>query len=314
VRQVGVAAGWRAQLHGPQTQDVAALDAALGYRLARQDLVRSLLDPRGRLFQRLELVGDSVLDAAATAALVRHSDWRGDLRAMNQDRQRLVSDEALGRLAREGGLPGVRAFAASTHRLADRIEACIGAAWVDGGLVVAERVAQRLVLDPGLAGRSLTDPGPAAGPATAYLAAVRDLGQDPEPVQQWLHLAARGGPVLRRLAVVGDAVIETAAATALYVAYPEADEGRLSGLRRSVVTNRVMAAAALRLGLDGAGPVGRSTGTDRVADRLQALVGAVMLGAGLPAATRAAATAMQLQYSPGPVLDPPAPDLVGPGG
>ncbi len=43
---------------------------ALGVRLPHREVVDALIDPRGHLFQRLEYVGDSILDAVVLQALV----------------------------------------------------------------------------------------------------------------------------------------------------------------------------------------------------------------------------------------------------
>ena len=154
------------------------------------------------------------------------------LRFLSVEQQALVSDHALGRVAARRGLPDVRTFEVSVHRLGDRVEACIGAVWAELGIEAAQDVADRLVVRPGLHGRLITATVPDAGGDDRYEAAARVCGHDPrEPA--WYGAAAGGGPPRRRLAAVGDAVLEAAYSTSQYVDDPMATEALMSEERRA---------------------------------------------------------------------------------
>lgn len=294
---------WRDALTGLEAEDVARLDHALGVRLEREDLVRALVDPRGPLFQRLEYVGDSILDAVVVSELVRLEPWAEPSLAMvNDEQQAIVSDHALERIATRRGLPPVRTFRASRHRLADRIEACIGAIWVDRGVEHAATAAYELVVRPGLRGGTPRNGPPEAGGSDRYEAAARALGH--EPVERaWYGAASVAGPPRRRLAVVGDSVLEAATSTAQYVEEPAATEADLSEERRSTTSNATLAVRAHELGLERRG----DDRTDRraMADEVQALVGAVTLDGGLHAGLLVASGVLRRTFAPGPLAFDP---------
>ncbi len=290
---------WRAALTGLAADDVATLDHALGVTLGREDLVRALIDPRGHLFQRLEYVGDSILDAVVVLELVRLEPWEEtSLALINGEQQAMVSDHALGRVAARRGLPAVRTFPASKHRLADRIEASIGAIWVDRGIDDAAAAAYDLVVRAALDGLPRRTDLPSAERAVRYESAARTLGHEPvDPV--WFGAAALAGPTRRRLAVVGDSVIEAAMSTAQYVEEPEATEALLSEERRGTTSNATMAVRAQELGLERR----HDDRDDRraMADEVQALVGAVALDGGLRAGLQVASGVLRRAFAPGPL-------------
>jgi dsRNA-specific ribonuclease len=290
---------WRDHLEGSEALDVAHLDAALGIALEARPYVDALLDPRGHLFQRLEYVGDALLDVAVLRVLVLVQPWdEPSLLFVSVEQQALVSDHALGRVAARRGLPDVRTFDASRHRLADRIEAAIGAAWADSGVAAAERVADRLVVTPGLRHLPRTSGPPAGGGDTGYEDAARLCGHDPRD-PAWFGAAAAGGARRRRLAVVGNAVLEAAFSTAQYVDDPLATEAQMSEGRRTAMSNASLAGRAHELGL-----MERPDDADdrrSVADEVQALVGAVVFDGGLAAGLGAAASVLGCTYAPGPV-------------
>lgn len=290
---------WRDALHGLAADDVAQLDHALGFRLGREDLVRSLIDPRGHLFQRLEYVGDSILDAVVVSELVRLEPWdEPSLALINGEQQAMVSDHALGRVAARRGLPRVRTFQASRHRLADRIEAAIGAIWADRGIEDAATAAYDLVVRPALDGLPRRVDLPVAARVERYEAASRQLGHEPvEPV--WFGAAAEPGPTRRRLAVVGDSVIEAAMSTAQYVEEPEASEAVLSEERRGATSNATVSRLAHDLRLERR----HDDRTDRraMADEVQALVGAVALDGGIRAGLLVASGVLGRTFAPGPL-------------
>lgn len=289
---------WRAGLEGQTALDVARLDDALALALPDRAYVDALLDPRGHLFQRLEYVGDALLDVVLLERLVRAQPWdEPSLAFLNGEQQALVSDHALGRVAARRGLPDVRTFDVSRHRLADRIEAAIGAAWADCGIAAAEAVAQRLVVGPGTALLPDHDGLPETGGDRRYEDAARRCGHDPR-TPAWYAGAAAGGPVRRRLALVGNAVLEAACATAQYVDDPLATEAQMSEERRVATSNAVLAERAHGLGL-----VRTHDPDDRrsVADEVQALVGAVTMDGGTRAGLDVAASVLGRTFAPGPV-------------
>lgn len=290
---------WRDDLHGLQVDDVAKLDRALGIRLGREDLVHALIDPRGPMFQRLEYVGDSILDAVVVRELVRLEAWdETSLALINGEQQAMVSDRALGRVAARRALPAVRTFSASKHRLADRIEASIGALWVDRGIDDAATAAYELVVRPAVAGIPPRHELPEAPRSARYESAARELGH--EPVETvWFGAAALAGPTRRRLAVVGDSVIETAMSTAQFVEEPDASEADLSEERRGATSNATLAHRAHELGLEG-----RHDDLDdrrAMADEVQALVGAATLDGGLRAGLVVASGVLRRRFAPGPL-------------
>ncbi len=94
-----------------------------------------------------------------------------------------------------------------------------------------------------------------------------------------------------RLEFLGDAVLDLAVTHLLLERLPEAAEGELSRLRAAVVSERALAALARRLDLGRHLRLGRGEertgGRDKpsiLADAFEALVGAVYLDAGWPAA------------------------------
>ncbi|MCU0977090.1 MAG: ribonuclease III [Steroidobacteraceae bacterium] len=97
-----------------------------------------------------------------------------------------------------------------------------------------------------------------------------------------------------RLEYLGDAVLSFLVAGMLYREFPDASEGELSRFRSSLVSGESLGAIALDLGLGdhlrlGEGEL-KSGGFRRasiLADALEALVGALYLGAGLDAARTA---------------------------
>jgi dsRNA-specific ribonuclease len=290
--------GWREDLEGDLLLDVLHLDRALGLELHERAYVDALVDPRGHLFQRLEYVGDALLDSVVLSSLVRIEPWtEGDLSLVNGEQQALVSDHALGKVAARRGLPDVRAFSASRHRLGDRIEAAIGAAWADSGLAASEEVANRLVLTPGLRRVTLRTDVPEARADDRYETAARVCGHEPVTAA-WDGAAAAGGAPRRRLAVVGNAVLEAAFSTAQYVETPWATEAEMSEERRAATSNAVLAERAHDLGLvTGGDPTDRRA----IADEVQALVGAATMDGGTPAGLEVASGVLGRSFAPGPV-------------
>jgi dsRNA-specific ribonuclease len=285
---------------------VAGLDEALGLCLSDADVTHVLLDPRGVLFQRLEFVGDSLLDATAVRALLLRERWdQPRLGDLAQERQTMVSDRALVRASRHVRLPVVRTFRASAQRLGDRIEACVGAAWVDGGIPAGVWVAHHLVVDPALGDEPelpVRLPARGANGAQRPLAEAVEAGIDHSFTQRgWLTWALDGRAERRRLAQLGDAALEAAAACGLYESHPYATEGELTALRQQVQTNHRVAQFGHSLGLRGVNASGRAGSAKRTreadrdaADSMQAVIGAVAMDSGIPAAVRAGRRVLRL--------------------
>jgi ribonuclease-3 len=105
-----------------------------------------------------------------------------------------------------------------------------------------------------------------------------------------------GLPHNERLEFLGDAVLGIVITDTLYRAHPELSEGKLAKLRASVVNMRALAAVARTIGPGGLGSyvlLGRGEeatgGRDKasiLADTLEAILGAIYLQLGLPAAGR----------------------------
>jgi len=98
-----------------------------------------------------------------------------------------------------------------------------------------------------------------------------------------------GGESNQRLEFLGDAVLQLCVSELLFDRLDEAQEGRLTQLRSTVVQNHTLATKARQLGLGPALQVGRGArmegvqGGDRaLADLFEALLGAVYLDQGFP--------------------------------
>jgi ribonuclease-3 len=101
-----------------------------------------------------------------------------------------------------------------------------------------------------------------------------------------------GLPNNERLEFLGDSVLGLVVTDSLYAAHPDLAEGRLAKLRAAVVNMRALADVARTLGLGKDVFLGRGEettgGRDKasiLADTMEAVIGAVYLSAGLPAAT-----------------------------
>jgi len=112
-------------------------------------------------------------------------------------------------------------------------------------------------------------------------------------LEQALTHKSASGEHNERLEFLGDAILGSVVAAALYRQWPDADEGTLSRLRALLVCGETLAAAAHELDLGqqvylGAGET-RSGGHQRgsiLANTLEALFGAVYLDGGFDAAAR----------------------------
>jgi len=179
-----------------------APEAALGHRFRDPALLalalthpsRSQEEDGTRGNERLEFLGDAVLDLAVAHALFEaHPEWpEGEL---TRARSALVSSRALARCARRLGLGGHVRLGRSEQRtggerkdsvLANALEAVVGAVYLDGGAAAAFAAVQRL-FGEALAG--------GAGPAQ----------RDPKTrFQEWAHARFRLTPAYRAESDSGD--------------------------------------------------------------------------------------------------------------
>ena len=135
-----------------------ALQSRLGHCFADAALLERALTHRSYgdcHNERLEFLGDAVLQAAVSALLFRRfagSD-EGDLTRV---RAHLVREESLHALAVSVGIPGCLRMSEGEARsggaqrasiLADAVEALIGAVYLDGGFAAADAVVHRLFAD-----------------------------------------------------------------------------------------------------------------------------------------------------------------------
>ncbi len=134
---------------------LSALQQRLGYRFTNSALLARSLTHRSagaEHNERLEFLGDAVLQAAISTLLYEHfggSD-EGDLTRV---RAHLVREDSLARVAVAIGLPDVLRLSEGEARgggaqrpsiLADGVEALIGATFIDGGFAPAQALVQRL--------------------------------------------------------------------------------------------------------------------------------------------------------------------------
>ena len=132
-------AGLRADVSASERVAVEAVTGGLP-----PDLLRAVRDGRGREFQRLEFLGDSVLDVLLTAHAVV-SPSCPECAKVGGNVGRLVTDAALAAKAEGLDLGSWLEWRASPERLADLVEACIAAAWISGGWAQAIAVVERTV-------------------------------------------------------------------------------------------------------------------------------------------------------------------------
>jgi len=199
--------------HGRDPMAEAAQRRVVEERLGhlRPEAMEAIRSCRGREFQRLELIGDSLLEVVLHAHSVivgpgcPYCGGRAD---------HFTTDANLGELGRAIGLGAWLDWNPSEHRLADLVEASVGAAWVSG------RWPQ----------------------VVAFVAA--ELHPLPEGEQRRL---LHGGASLhaeapaRAREILGAAILEAAASTGAYLQHPEGDEGDLSRVKaRMLSTEHVM--------------------------------------------------------------------------
>jgi ribonuclease-3 len=175
------------------------LEEALGYRFGNAELLRQALTHRSHSSphnERLEFLGDSVLDCVVAALLYERFPGlrEGDL---SRQRASLVRQEALAQIAQELALGdylrlGEGELKSGGHRrpsiLADALEAVLGAIYLDAGFEAAHAAVERL-LQPLL---DRLDP--------------EDSGKDAKTaLQEWMQGRKQGLPHYTLLSTHGEA-------------------------------------------------------------------------------------------------------------
>lgn len=239
--------------HRLSRRDEAAITATFGPLPPLAGDAIALRDARGKHFQRLEFLGDAILNLIA----VRHlSLWHmhGSKPSCCQPKEFSTTDRALGRIGRLDPFREIPDWSVSPARSADLVEATVGASFVRHGWQGAIRLAE-LRIHP----RTI-DPPKVATPIEGHRTDV-------------LHLGAQ--------------VLSTHYAVAVFLANPAADQGGLSELRAALDLNSRRAELAHQLGY--LAPAGAS---DRGwADQLDFALGTTCAAHGIARAMRAAKTA-----------------------
>ncbi|WKZ82568.1 MAG: ribonuclease III [Acidimicrobiia bacterium] len=144
---------------GRRPVPVGRLERALGHRFADRSLLHRALThpsmsaemPGEESNQRLEFLGDAVLDLVVAATL--HRDWDLPEGSMSKVRAAVVDEGTLAEVARGIGVDGAirlgKGEEASGGRnkdpiLSDSMEAIIGAVFLDAGFEAAAAVVERL--------------------------------------------------------------------------------------------------------------------------------------------------------------------------
>ena len=232
---------------------------------ADEPLLRALRDARGKAFERLEFLGDSVLDVVMAAHAVVAPNCEkcpSGGHHQQQSTQRFVTDERLAHSAATAGLGAWLEWDASPARRADLVEACVAVAWLAGGWARAVSVVDRVVHPVGVSTQSALERGhPAA--TTPVGAQVRTR---------------------RRL---GAALLELAAAQVVFTTDAAADEGVLSARRAALHRAAVIARHAREQHLvDGSGP------DPVVSDRVEEVLAAQLIDGGADLALATARTVL----------------------
>jgi dsRNA-specific ribonuclease len=193
----------------------AQIEAMLG-PITDDDALHAVRNGRGRQFQRLEFLGDSVLDVI----LVVH-EWAEPAcpDCARREASADASDVHLAEAARNTGLGAWLEWRASAERIADLVETCVAACWLSGRWVQAARFVAQVVHPVG----EVT--------VASLLAGAGGL----EP-----------GRMGRR---AGSAILELAAADGVVHGYPDADEGELSTRRATVHRAAAVAVIARQSGV-----------------------------------------------------------------
>lgn len=167
--------------------------------------------------ERLELLGDAVLDLAVTAEL-HARDPQADEGVLSRRRAHLVRESTLAGVAREVALgPHLRfgrgeaasGGADKDSLLADALEAVVGAVFLASGYEVAARLVVRLLGDRVPASSGSGENGSEAGPVDAKTELQERLAarQLPPPEYRTEQEGPDHAPSFRADVIVGDEVI-----------------------------------------------------------------------------------------------------------
>ena len=186
-------------------EDPVFLERRLSYVFGRPELLSEALSHRSYVFERtsesladnerLEFLGDAVLELAITALLHRLHPQASEGR-LTRLRAHLVNEQTLSILARETGLGRFlklgRGEAASggadkPSLLSDALEAVLGAVFLDGGFDAACRVVRRLW------GPLLEEDGPGAAHKD-HKTRLQELLQEQEGLTPTYALTGSEGP------------------------------------------------------------------------------------------------------------------------
>lgn len=181
------------------TEPQLRLERRLGHAFARPELLAQALTHRSASplnNERLEFLGDAVLNLAAAAALYRSLPQAGE-GDLSRLRASLVCEDSLARLAEEVGVSDALILGPGELKsggfrrasiLADTLEALLGAIQLDGGLAAAEAACQRLLEQPL---RRLPDPATLKDSKTRLQEALQARGR---PLPQYELVSAEGPP------------------------------------------------------------------------------------------------------------------------
>ncbi len=206
------------------------IEAVLG-PLSSEEALHAVRDGRGRQFQRMEFLGDSVLDVILAVHVWAEPQCPA---CVSREATAAASDLHLAEAARRAGLGEWLEWRASDERIADLVETCVAACWQSGRWEQAARFASQVVHP--------------VGDATVW---ALNLGA---PHLSAGHLESghlesghlESGRVGRR---AGSALLELAAGDGVVHAFPDADEGELSTRRATIHRATVIAVIAKKRGL-----------------------------------------------------------------
>lgn len=239
----------------------AAIEAVIGAGAATE-WVHALRDARGRSFQRLEFLGDPLLETVEAL--------QGVLTDGGVPHHADTTDASLAREARDLGIDEWLEWAPSDQRRADLVEAIAGGAYLTSGWTQVGRVFAQI-----------------NGPLRVD---VSDLL--PRPERSVAQPDAATWKPHRAHATLGSSILETAATLTVFTASPEADEGELSALRRALHTTRRIAAWGESIGIPPRDGQWRAT-----SDVVEAWLGRIALTEG-PATAVAAADSVLMGTPP----------------
>jgi dsRNA-specific ribonuclease len=211
-------------------------------------LLRAVRDGRGRQFQRLEFLGDSVLDVVLNVH--RWVEPGCSVCARTQQMSE-ASDHHLAEVAKRARLGEWLEWRASHERIADLVETCVAACWLTGSWPQVQ---------------------------SFVMAVVHPMGE--RTLQALVSgVAGEPGPAARR---VGSAVLELESGSIVYRVLPQANEGVLS-TSRALRHQAVAIAARARLLGDVGGRRFESRDNDTVLSEVEDLVAATVGDSGADA-------------------------------